>query len=467
VTSISVNDIAAYKMVELSVRQTFAGYKGCGRPLSYARANLKTARRPAIYVKSVEEGRRADDALSTLDSLLGSADASQDPARDPGLIEWWRIRPRQDAPPRTTSTSHSPGGRFIANEEMLRNEVWAGTRTRLGQAIELPKVTPYLSYMMALVNAAVYGVVVRVSATQGPDAAGELMGTIGLSREAVLEQGEVWRLLSGCLVQPDLAALAVLLAGMTLVAPRVEASLGYRTFATAYLLSALVAADVVVALGGSSSEQELLLAAAPAASQTAAEAAATAVAAAAVPPDSAVVLEAVLHPAGQALTAAAAAAGLGALGAVAGMAGCALAHELINGAVERSASHSKASSSGSSSAVQQGVSGSAVRAGALAAGCVAVAVQHLQEPGGGALVAAVGAALGTGFALASLAGPRYQITREVELPSGSMWIPDPDAVEEVTVVLDQTPAIQRMLASGVLAVMAVAGSAAVTLGAGM
>ena len=39
------------------------------------------------------------------------------------------------------------------------------------------------------------------------------------------------------------------------------------------------------------------------------------------------------------------------------------------------------------------------------------------------------AATCTGFALAAAAGPRYQVTREVDLPDGSMWIPDPDNVQ--------------------------------------
>ena len=62
---------------------------------------------------------------------------------DAQLMDMRRVRPKQSAPPRTTSMSSggSSGGRFIANgEAMLRNEVAAGRKTLLGQALELPQV---------------------------------------------------------------------------------------------------------------------------------------------------------------------------------------------------------------------------------------------------------------------------------------------------------------------------------------
>ncbi|GLC35148.1 hypothetical protein PLESTM_000284800 [Pleodorina starrii] len=373
---------------------------------------------------------------------------------DPNEVEWWRIRPRQAAPPRTTSisTSANPSGRFIANEEMLRNEVWAGAKTLPGQALKLPKVAPYGSYMVGLVTAAVYGTVVRVYDTQGADAAAELLEGLGLSRAAVLEQTELWRLLSGCFVHTDLGSLVVVLYGMLAVAPRVEASLGYRTFAAAYALSAVVAADVLIAgtstgaaSGGSGNAAATLTQAA----------AATATATAGSGGIHDALLDAVMLPGSQALALGDPGLLCGGLGAVMGLAGCSVAHQLINGDVEREASGAAASSSGGGgSSSSEGLGGGTAPAGSLGgvdaatavllAGAAAVALQHALEPGGAALAAALGAGFGT-------------VTREVELPDGSMWIPDPDAVSEVTVVLDRTPSIQRSLATtAVTAVVLVA-----------
>ncbi|EFJ49905.1 hypothetical protein VOLCADRAFT_89379, partial [Volvox carteri f. nagariensis] len=403
------------------------------------------------HIKAAEDGDRSDKALSTLDSLLGSENDSGGPSsvgRDPALVEWWRIRPRQAAPPRTTSISSSvnPSGRFIANEEMLRNEVRAGRKTLPGQALELPKVVPYASYIIALIHAAVYGTLVRVYVTQGADATSELREGLELSRSAVVDQAEVWRLLSGCFVQADLLGLAVVLYGMLVVSPRVEASLGYRTFMAAYVLSAMAAADVLLALTAASGDTVV------AATQTAAAAAAGS----GLP---AGLLEAMMHP-GSHDTLAGVVVGdpgavYGGLGAAMGLAGSTVAHQLINGDVERQASGSSSGSTGRGAGGGRGDLGEgggaaavvgldAVRTGVLLAGAAAVVLQHVLDPGGAALVASLGAGFGT-------AGPRYQVTREVELPDGSMWIPDPDLVTEVTVVLDQTTSIQRTLATATLA----------------
>lgn len=39
----------------------------------------------------------------------------------------------------------------------------------------------------------------------------------------------------------------------------------------------------------------------------------------------------------------------------------------------------------------------------------------------------------------------------MDIPDGALWIPDPEAVNEMVVVLDQTTAGQRSLATGAMA----------------
>ncbi|PNH12054.1 hypothetical protein TSOC_001080 [Tetrabaena socialis] len=416
---------------------------------------------------AAEDGRRSGDALSALDSLLPGAAEHAPPARDAAGVEWWGVRPRQRAPPRTTSisSSRSPAGRFIANEEMLRNEVWVGRKTQLGQALELPKASPYLSYVLALVNAAVYATLVRVSEAQGPDAAAELLAGLGFSRDAVVEQGELWRLLSGPLVHSDLLPLAVVMYGMLAVAPRVEASLGQPTFAAAYLMSGVAAADAFLVLSQPAAASMSDAAAVAASDAASAEAASGAAA------WGSELLDAALRPAGEVLAAVVGQSGaagleLGALGAAMGLAGCAAAHQWINGDVERGASGQDASSS-SSGGVGGGRRAPDVSAALLAASCVGSGLLQAQSYGGGAAVmAALGVGFGTGLALASCAGPRYQVTREVDLPDGVMWIPEPEAVLEMTVVLDTTTSIQRSLATAAVGLVVMLGSVVAVYGAG-
>ncbi|GLI66330.1 hypothetical protein VaNZ11_010109, partial [Volvox africanus] len=436
---------AQTSLVLTHMSQSFYGHKHGRAPDGQRTTRVK--RKPIRCLKAVEDGNRSNKALSTLDSLLGSGSES-DPSpadRDPALVEWWRIRPRQAAPPRTTSISSSanPAGRFIANEAMLRNEVWAGRKTLPGQALELPKVMPCESYVISFIQAAVYGTVVRVYATQGADAAVELIAGLGLTRPAVWDQVELWRLLSGCFVQPDLASFAVVLYGMLMVAPCVEACLGYRTFTAAYALSAIVAADVLIATAGGDAVQG-----------TSAAAATSMTGNSSLPIG---LVDALLLPGSDVLALTDPVLLCGGLGAVMGMAGSSVAHQLINGDVERQASGLSVSSTsmekgGNRAAAGLQRAGGAVnlRTGLLLGGVVVVALQHTLEPGGLALAAALSAGFGSGFLLTYMAGPRYQVTREVELPDGSMWIPDPDSVTEMTVVLDQTTSIQRTLTTSAL-----------------
>ncbi|GIL41928.1 hypothetical protein Vafri_12, partial [Volvox africanus] len=418
---------------------------------------IRVKREPVRCLKAVEDGNHSNKVLSTLDSLLGSGSES-DPSpadRDPALVEWWRIRPRQAAPPRTTSISSSanPAGRFIANEAILRNEVWAGRKTLPGQALELPKVMPWESYVISFIQTAVYGTVVRVYATQGPDAAVEMVAGLGLTRPAVLDQVELWRLLSGCFVQPDLASFAVVLYGMLMVAPRVEACLGYRTFTAAYALSAVVAADVLIAT----------LAGADAGQGTPAAVVTSMTGNSSLPIG---LLDALLLPGSNALVDP----GLlcGGLGAVMGMAGSSVAHQFINGDVERQASGLGTSSTSMEKGSSGAAAGGAVnlRTGLLLGGAVVVVLQHMREPGGLALAAALSAGFCSGFLLTYMAGPRYQVTREVELPDGSMWIPDPDSVTEMTVVLDQTTSIQRTVTTSALTTIVFISTLIVVFGSG-
>ncbi|KAG2498629.1 hypothetical protein HYH03_003376 [Edaphochlamys debaryana] len=321
---------------------------------------------------------------------------------------------------------------------MLRNEVRVGRKTTSGQDLQLPKVAPYLCYSFAIVQAAVYATAVRVSEAQGPEAAGELLLNLGFSRTEILQQGEVWRLVTGCFVEGELLPFAVVGLGLLAVAPRVEASLGYRTFASACVLSALAAADAVIAVSGPTAAP-----AAAAAASTAASAAAGAESA-----SLAAAADFLVHPAGQALAVAGPWVGLGGLGVAMGLAGCAVAHERLNGKVERKAG-----------------GGGLLGGLALAAGCVAAVLAAPPEMGGAPALAGIGAAFSTGFLIASVAGPRYQVTQELELPSGAMWVEDPDKMEEFWVVLDQTTNGQRTLATNVIAVAVAIATVVVIAGA--
>ncbi|GIL74389.1 hypothetical protein Vretifemale_4316, partial [Volvox reticuliferus] len=436
-------------LILVHMSQSFLSHKYARAPrCSDGRRITRVKRKVIRCVKSVEDGNLSNKALSTLDSLLGSGSESDDQSptsRDPPLVEWWRIRPRQAAPPRTTSISASanPAGRFIANEAMLRNEVWAGRKTLPGQALELPKVIPYESYVISFIQATVYGTIVRVYDTQGADAAVELIAGLGLTQPAVVDKLELWRLLSGCFVQPDLASFAVVLYGMLVVAPSVEASLGYRTFTAVYALSAVVAADVLIATAGGPTVQGTVAAAATSTGLTGIDGLSLGL------------LSALLLPGSKTLAFVDPRLLCGGLGAVMGLAGSSVAHQLINGDVERQASGASSTSvgkggSGATAGLTRAGGTVDLRTGLLLAGAAVVVLQHTLEPGFLALAAALGAGFGIGFLLTYMAGPRYQVTREVELPDGSMWIPDPDSVMEMTVVLDQTTSIQRTLTTSIL-----------------
>ncbi len=174
----------------------------------------------------------------------------------------------------------------------------------------------------------------------------------------------------------------------------------HRTFLAAFLLSAVASADAIVALRSY----------APAASSSSTTASATASAAL---PESTDLPSALLHPAAatasgvqaagvwEAVAASTAAnLGVGAAATMMGLVGCCVAHQLVNGEVEKRASESgvaatAAGGQGLGGQSTAGGSSSGVAAeGVLAGGALAVAAAE----GGGVGAAATAAALGVGFA---------------------------------------------------------------------
>ncbi|KAL6751848.1 hypothetical protein V8C86DRAFT_644906 [Haematococcus lacustris] len=78
---------------------------------------------------------RGEETLSTLDSLLGQQPENKAAAQLEPLVEWWKIRPKQNAPPRQSGMTSGSQGRFIMNEDLLRlSELRVGRKTVVGAA---------------------------------------------------------------------------------------------------------------------------------------------------------------------------------------------------------------------------------------------------------------------------------------------------------------------------------------------
>ncbi|KAF5833139.1 hypothetical protein DUNSADRAFT_10658 [Dunaliella salina] len=106
-----------------------------------------------------------DDTLSNLESVLGSSDEDARPKEDEELVEWWRIRPRQSAPPRTKTMAPGSSGRFVMSEDFME-ELRVGRKTELGSQLEVPRVQPLMSYVLCLVNFSCAGTFMNVQAFQ-------------------------------------------------------------------------------------------------------------------------------------------------------------------------------------------------------------------------------------------------------------------------------------------------------------
>ena len=121
---------------------------------------------------------------------------------------------------------------IVAHNQALR----MGTQnvTGRGPVLSTLQVAPVLSYLLLATNAAVYGTLVQISYSQGPDAAADLIAALGFhpathAAAAAAAPGgalELWRLATACCLHEELLPLAVAAYGLVAVAPRVEAQMG-------------------------------------------------------------------------------------------------------------------------------------------------------------------------------------------------------------------------------------------------
>jgi len=200
---------------------------------------------------SSSSNTRSGKALASLDMLLGSdsedaPSSSQRSVSPPEgkMVEWWKVKPRQAAPPRQTAMSSGTQGRFIMNEDLMPGGLSVGRVTGEGTEVALPRVMPVASWAIFAVCAIVYGTYVNVGALQSPDSAQELLSGLLNDHTKVLRDGEAWRLAVSQLAHGSPMQLVASLWGLATLAPEVEAVMGYTPFAATFMLSGLTGAAV-------------------------------------------------------------------------------------------------------------------------------------------------------------------------------------------------------------------------------
>ncbi|KAF8059755.1 LPA1 [Scenedesmus sp. PABB004] len=333
-------------------------------------------------------------SVEVLSQLIGDDDGAA--AQDEQLVPWWQIKPKQSAPPRRT-LMHPPGevARFVADQAIYSNRVASGRSTPLGSELDLPQVEPYFCYLLTAAQLAVYAAGTWLAVSQGPDAGEAWALTLALQPDAVLGSGEAWRLGTSLLLHGGLTHLAVDTFLLSAMGPGIEALLGHGTFVLTYVLAGLAGGATVLLLGDG-----------------------------AVP------------------VACASAASVGLVGAMLGF-------ELRNTAVVRESLASRRSQADNGR-----TGGELLRKPLGAVGLVGLllllGVLH------GSLIdnAAHAGGLVAGTGLGWLLGPHFSLIREVQIPPGSMAVPE-DAPEMV-VVLDKRSTLDRLL-GGAAAAGAVAG----------
>jgi hypothetical protein len=143
-------------------------------------------------IKPIASDAKKQRTIASLDLLLGSSsdeDIRSDEAIEP-RIAWWErpISARQTRPARRTrqeGTSNAEEGRgegrFMANEELFGGIQRSGQATRLNEPIILP-TSPFSlgSYTIALVLLASFGTLINVNSLQGHTASADFASSLTL-----------------------------------------------------------------------------------------------------------------------------------------------------------------------------------------------------------------------------------------------------------------------------------------------
>ncbi|WIA21772.1 hypothetical protein OEZ85_000931 [Tetradesmus obliquus] len=346
------------------------------------------------------------ETLDALDALLQAGDAPAAPA-DSQLVPWWSIKPKQSAPPRQ-ELMHPPGevARFVTDQALYSSKVRSGRSTKLGGELDLPQVEPYFCYLVMAGQLAVYGAGTWLAVAQGPEAAQQWAAALALTPREVLQHGESWRLATSLLLHGGLAHLALDTFFLGWMGPGIEALLGHGTFLYIYLLSGLTGSAAVLLASGGAGEP----------------------------------------------AACASAAAVGLVGAMVG-------YEARNQAIVRQSLASRRS------LAEDGKAGSSTLRkplGAFGLVCCMLGLGLLP----GSMVDNVGHVGGllAGVGLGYWLGPSFSLIREVDIPEGSMAVPE--EVAETVVVLDTRSSLQRAAtgaaALGLLAAAVSIGSAALS-----
>ncbi|KAG1670462.1 hypothetical protein FOA52_010198 [Chlamydomonas sp. UWO 241] len=370
--------------------------------------------------------------------MLGSVDEVPDspPAArsSKALVPWWTLQPRQSVPPRQTSMTNGKSGRFIVSEELF-SEARASAVTEAGAgAVSLPRCVPLLSWLTAVLCCVVAGTYSNVAALQGDEAGYDLLMGIVNDHSAVLTQGQGWRLPVSLLATVSGAQAAAALWGLVTLAPEAEALLGYSTYASVFLLSGVAGglADALAYPYGSSS-----CGPAPALAGLAAA-----------------LIVARLSSAGA----------LSVAGDNTALPPAMLAQDLeeSGGRVEEGrggGGGSATESAATADEVASTTSGRDALLGLAAASCLALSLFAASLPadtfgGASAACAAFGQLSPLGLVSGAAAGalltmgmgPAYQVSREPDIPVGSMVVPH-DA-KELIIVVDTRSGIQRVVVAG-------------------
>lgn len=260
-------------------------------------------------------------------------------------------------------------------------QVRTGTKTNVGDALQLPSSQPVFSWFLLLGMAAVTGTALQVLVRGEPGAAEDFLQSLALVHDAssiAAPPLSAW--LAGMLVPRDAIMAVVAAYGLATVAPRAEATLGHLTFACAFLLPGLAGEAALMALTPSSVEPYVAL---------------------------------------------------GSLPALFGLIGAMLVCHSRNSAVERRAR------------TDREVVMETLHTCVLVGGSIMVSSAWSGVHGGNVgLPAALTVGFVMGAVLGQLMAPRLDVVVEMDLAEGSMSIPDD--VPEMVLVIDQTTSLQRI-----------------------
>ncbi|KIY96005.1 hypothetical protein MNEG_11957 [Monoraphidium neglectum] len=115
---------------------------------------------------------------------------------------WWKVKPSQSAPPRQGLMAKGEG-RFI-NETVIgfAGSTRTGRTTAVGSQLDLPQVEPLFCYLLLAAQLSVYAVGTWIGATQGAEASMAMAMELALQPSAVLSTAgdSEWWRLGSCLL---------------------------------------------------------------------------------------------------------------------------------------------------------------------------------------------------------------------------------------------------------------------------